>query len=203
MPFFIGIAGGSGCGKSTLAYGLQNAYPDLVEVVHFDDYQKEEEAVPFFEDMRNWDHPDAIDFDHLYTDLQAFADGKEVPVQTKSRVLNPTYEETGRLAHVLQSKPIIIVEGYMVFFDQRIRDFFDLKIFLDMPIEESMKRRDKVTYNDESVYNEKILFPMHATYVAPTKKYADFVIDVVQFGKEDVYEKVLDLLKERKLDLIF
>ena len=40
MSYLIGIAGGSGSGKSTLAYGLQDNFPDLIEVVHFDDYQK-------------------------------------------------------------------------------------------------------------------------------------------------------------------
>ena len=53
--FLIGIAGGSGCGKSTLSYRLKDKYPDLIEVVHFDDYQKEEIDVPFLEGMKRRD----------------------------------------------------------------------------------------------------------------------------------------------------
>lgn len=36
-PFVIGIAGGTGSGKSTLAFGLADAYPESVTIVHLDD----------------------------------------------------------------------------------------------------------------------------------------------------------------------
>ncbi len=65
--------------------------------------------------MRNWDHPDAVDFDSLFADLTNLINGNSVKVMTKSRVLNPTYEEKGRITHVLKPKKIIIVEGYMAF----------------------------------------------------------------------------------------
>ena len=197
--FLIGIAGGSGCGKSTLSYGLRDKYPDLIEVVHFDDYQKEEMDVPFFEGMRNWDHPDAINFEQLYSDLIQLKNNKEVEIMTKSSILNPAYEEKGRIKHVLRSKKIIIVEGYMSLYDKKIRDLFDFKIFLDIPISESMKRRDKITYNDESEYNNKILIPMHIKYVEPIKKTADLSIDVIKNTKDEVYKIVHDKLIELKL----
>lgn len=197
--FLIGIAGGSGCGKSTLSYGLRDKYPDLIEVVHFDDYQKEEMDVPFFEGMRNWDHPDAINFEQLYSDLIKLKTNKEVEVMTKSSILNPAYEEKGRIKHVLRPKRIIIVEGYMSLYDKKIRDLFDFKIFLDIPISESMKRRDKITYNDESEYNNKILIPMHIKYVEPIKKTADLSIDVIKNTKNEVYKIVHDKLIELKL----
>jgi uridine kinase len=197
--FFIGIAGGSGCGKSTLAYGLRDAYPDSIEVVHFDDYQKEEYDVPFFEGMRNWDHPDAINFEKLYVDLLQLKNNNEVEVMTKSSILNPTYEEKGRIQHILKPKKIILVEGYLTFHEKRIRDLFDLKIFLDIPISESMKRRNKITYTDESAYNAKILFPMHRTFVESTKQLAGLSIDVVKNTKEEVYKIVCDTLIDRKL----
>ncbi len=197
--FLIGIAGGSGCGKSTLSYGLRDKYPDLIEVVHFDDYQKEEMDVPFFEGMRNWDHPDAINFEQLYSDLIQLKNNNEVEVMTKSSILNPAYEEKGRIKHVLRSKKIIIVEGYMSLYDKKIRDLFDFKIFLDIPISESMKRRDKITYNDESEYNNKILIPMHIKYVEPIKKTADLSIDVIKNTKDEVYKIVHDKLIELKL----
>ena len=197
--FLIGIAGGSGCGKSTLSYGLRDKYPDLIEVVHFDDYQKEEMDVPFFEGMRNWDHPDAINFEQLFSDLVQLKNNKEVEIMTKSSILNPAYEEKGRIKHVLRSKKIIIVEGYMSLYDKKIRDLFDFKIFLDIPISESMKRRDKITYNDESEYNNKILIPMHIKYVEPIKKTADLSIDVIKNTKDEVYKIVHDKLIELKL----
>ena len=197
--FLIGIAGGSGCGKSTLSYGLRDKFPDLIEVVHFDDYQKEEMDVPFFKGMRNWDHPDAINFEQLYQDLLQLKDNQTVKIMTKSSILNPTYEEKGRIQHILEPKKIIIVEGYMTLQNNKIRDLFDLKIFLDIPIDESMKRRDKITYNDETEYNNKILIPMHKKYVEPSKENADLSIDVLKNDKDEVFKIVFDKLTEIKL----
>ena len=84
---------------------------------------------------------------------------------------------------------------YISCFDTKIRDLFDLTIFLDCPISESMKRRDKIICGDDSDnYNTKILIPMHAKYVEPTKKVADIVIDVVANSKEDVFGVVHEKL---------
>ncbi|NOR85153.1 hypothetical protein GQ473_03470 [archaeon] len=193
--FVIGVAGGSGCGKSTLSYDLKAKYPDLIEVVHFDDYQKEEVDVPFLDGIRNWDHPDAINFKQLHHDLTQLMNDKQVTVMTKSSILNPTYEEKGRIKHTLEPKKIIIVEGYLTFYDKKIKDLFDLTIFLDCPISESMKRRDKIICGDDyDGYNTKILIPMHAKYVEPTKKLADMTIDVVKNDKDDVFDIVHDKL---------
>lgn len=196
--FLIGIAGGSGCGKSTLSYRLRDKYPDLIEVVHFDDYQKEEMDVPFFEGMRNWDHPDAINFEQLYSDLIQLKNSKEIEVMTKSSILNSTYEEKGRIKHILKPRKIIIVEGYMSLHNKKIRELFDFKIFLDIPISESIERRDKITYNDESEYNNKILIPMHIKYIEPAKKIADLSIDVLKNNKDEVYKIVYDNLIKLK-----
>jgi len=182
--FIVGIAGGSGCGKSTLSYRLKDRYPTLIEVVHFDDYQKEEVDVPFFKGMRNWDHPDAIDFKKLHTDLISLIDDKDVEVMTKSSILNPAYEKAGRIQHILKPKKIIIVEGYLALYNK---------------IKESMRRRDKVTYNDESEYNDKILIPMHSKYVAPAKQIADLSIDVMKNNKEKVFDIVHKRLSELEL----
>ena len=197
--FIIGIAGGSGCGKSTLAYGLKDKYPDLVEVVHFDDYQKEEVNVPLFENMRNWDHPDAINFEQLYSDLIQLINNQKVEIMTKSSVLNPSYEKKGRIKHILNPNKIIIVEGYLALYDKKIRELFDLKIFLDIPISESMKRRNKITYNNESEYNNKILVPMHLKYVVPTEDKADLSLDVVKNNKDKVFNIIHNKLSELKI----
>ena len=76
---------------------------------------------------------------------------------------------------------------------------FDYKIYLDIPIVEGMKRRDKITYNDETEYNNKILVPMHTKYVEPTKNIADLLIDVVKNDKDKVYSIVQNKLTELKL----
>jgi uridine kinase len=197
--YFIGIAGGSGCGKSTLSYRLRKEFPDLIETVHFDDYQKEERDVPLFKGMKNWDHPEAIDFEKLYQDLRQLQSNQQVKVMTKNSIINPSYEQEGRIQHILEPKKIIIVEGYMVFQNEKVRDLLDFKIFLDISIEKSVQRRNKITYNDEEAYNDKILVPMHKKYVEPSKAIADLSIDVLKNDKEQVYQIIVDTLVEMKL----
>jgi uridine kinase len=196
-PFIIGIAGASGSGKSTLATHIKKKYSEKVEVIHFDDYQKEEKEVPLLENMRNWDHPDAIDFEKLLNDIKKLKNKEEVKILTKDRLINPNYEEVGRKENILQAKPILILEGYLALHSDKIRELLDYTIFLDIPIEESMKRRDKLVEGDE--YNSKILKPMHLKYVKPSQKYAKLQIDALKNNSEKVSQLVEQKLRELKI----
>src|SRR3989344_7035084 len=194
MSYLIGIAGGSGSGKSTLAYGLQDQFPDLIEVVHFDDYQKMKEQIPVHHSMRNWDHPEAIYFAGLLRDLELLKSGQDVQIMTKSAKHNPDYEKSGKIPHTMKAKRIVIIEGYMALTDERIRKLYDFSVFLDLHADERMKRRTKFI-NPE--YTEKILLPMHKEYVESTKEFADMVIDIEKHNDKEVRELVLHELKER------
>lgn len=188
-PYFIGIAGGSGSGKSTLAVALAKKYPDVITIVHLDDYGSKKENIPVLNGFLNREHPDAIRFDDLYHDLQTLQNGKAIMVHTKSELYNPDYllEENNTIQYTIEPKPIIIVEGYLVFHDARIREMMDKKIYLDMPIEESLKRRTKFF---DKKYFETVLIPMHHQYIEPTKRHADTVIDVSKMNLVDIMKVV-------------
>lgn len=196
MNFLVGIAGGSGAGKSTLAYGLQNRFPESIEVVHFDDYQKKRAQVPVYEGMTNWDHPDAIDFDKLRADVILLREGKNVEIMTKSARHNPDYEtsKSGRIPHVMVARPLIIVEGYMALVNPGIRALYDFSLFLDLSSEERLKRRTKVK---DDFYLERILLPMHEIHVEPTKSLAHLVIEVGAHDSRVVQEITLHALRMR------
>jgi len=196
MVYLVGITGGSGSGKSTLAYGLQVKFPDLIEVVHFDDYQKAEEDVPIHQGMKNWDHPDAINFSNLLKDLKLLKNGKSVQIMTKSTKHNPQYEENGRIPYVMEAKKIILVEGYMALTNDDIRKLYDFTIFLDLSSKERIKRRTKFI-NPE--YKNKVLLPMHEQHVESTKNFADIVINVEKYNEQEVQELVLRKLKSLKI----
>jgi len=199
MPYLIIIAGGSGSGKSTLAYSIKKKYPDLIEVIHFDDYQKGEEDVPMFYGMRNWDHPEAIYFDSLIKDIIMLKNDGDVEIFTKSSIVNPEYEAKGRIPHTMMSKKILILEGYLALYNEAVRDMADLKIYLDLNLKTGIKRRKKVTYYDESDYNSLILEPMHEKYVKPSSKYADIIINVKENDAGYIQNKIINILKEKKL----
>jgi uridine kinase len=196
MGHLISIAGCSGSGKSTLAYSLQERFPMLVEVVYFTDYQKPIEQIPFYQEMRNWDCPEAIDFDRLLSDLNLLKNGKDVEIMTKNERHNPTYpKDWKRIPYVIRAKDIIIVEGYMALVDDRVRRLYDLSIFLDLCSEERMKRRRTKKQSQE--YIERILIPMQEIHVEPTKRLADIVIDIKEHGTGDVQEQILAVFKAK------
>jgi len=201
MKYLIAIAGGTGSGKSTLAYALRDTFPDLIEVVHFDDYQRLESDIPMRHDMRDWDSPGAIKFNQLVKDLKDLKSGKDVKIMTKSFRHNPDYEKNGqkRLPFVMKSKKSIIIEGYLVLWDERARKLFDYSIFLDIDIEKSLKRRNKVIDHDMTEYTNKILIPGHKKYVEPTKEYANLVVNIEKIGKREMIETVTQKLRDANI----
>lgn len=188
----IGIAGGSGSGKSTVAVALCKKYPEKIALLHIDDYFKTKEQVPMLEGFTNWDHPESIDFEHISNDLASLKTGKSVKIVTKSELYNPSYNHLlkNKIEHTVESKPIVILEGYLALCDQTIRDLLDYKVYLDIPIEESTKRRSANKFALDQEYFSKVLVPMHQKYVEPTKTYADLVIDVSNIDPDEVFREV-------------
>lgn len=188
----IGIAGGSGSGKSSLAISLCKKYPNECALLHIDDYFKKREEVPKFERFSAFDHPDAVRFGDLCRDLLRLHDGKPVSILTKSELYNPGYrkELKNHINYMVESKPVVILEGFLALYDRRIRSLMDIKIYLDMPIEESTKRRSENKFNLEEEYFRKVLSPMHKEFAEPTKAFADLVIDATNKSKEEVFKIV-------------
>lgn len=197
MVYLICVAGSTGSGKSTLVYGLQERFPELIEIIYFTDYQKDIKQVPVCYGMKNWDCPEAIDFDKLFSDLMNLKEGKNIKIMTKNEKYNPSYTENWkRIPHTIKAKKIVFIEGYMALVSERVRELYDFSIFLDLSSEERMKRRRLKKQSQE--YIDKILIPMQKRHVEPTKKFADLIIDTQNIGIKGVQNQVLSLLKSRK-----
>jgi uridine kinase len=85
-------------------------------------------------------------------------------------------------------KPIIIVEGFLLLHDEKIRKLLDTSIFLDEKHDIRWARRP-IRGNSNKEYEDKVIIPMHNQYIEPTKKYADHVIDISNLTKEDVLKE--------------
>jgi len=66
----------------------------------------------------NYDHPNAFDFDLLYKHLQMLIQGESIKVPEYSFEL---YGRTGNY-EIVVPRPVIIVEGILLFYDERIRN---------------------------------------------------------------------------------
>ena len=180
-PFIIGIAGGSGSGKTTLATRLTKQLGDskVLSIAHDHYYKDQSGLTPAQRTKTNYDHPDAYDTDLMITHLRSLIQGESVD--------QPIYDFLAdtRSANTLliSPKPVVIVEGILVFVDPNLRDLFDLKIFVDTSADIRLIRRinrDMTEANrDLSYIIDKYLNqvrPMHEQFVEPTKQFADIVI---------------------------
>lgn len=179
-PLIIGIAGGTGSGKSTVAKRIAEAMPGSVAFIDMDAYYRNFGNLTLDERRKvNWDHPDAFDMDLLVTHLDQLA--ARVPID------KPVYDFVRHLRadEVVPIPPadVIVIDGILLFVDERVRDCCDVKVFVDTDADERLIRRIRRDMKVRGRPLEEILDqylttvqPMHLQFVEPSKRYADLVI---------------------------
>ena len=191
----IGIAGGTGSGKTTLTEHLAAHFGANISVVHHDNYYKRQN-VPFAERCKqNYDHPDAFDTDLMVQQLRELKDGHAIRCPVYSYSDHNRTDETV----LIQSAPVIIVEGILIFQDPRLRELMDIRIFVETDADVRILRRalrdvEERGRSMQSVVQQYLttVKPMHEQFVEPTRKYADIV--VLEGGHNLV---ALDLIMQR------
>jgi uridine kinase len=180
-PLVIGIAGGSGSGKTTVAQTiLQRVGPDHISFLQHDAYYKDLSGLPPTQRAEvNFDHPNSLDNELLISQIQQLKRGEsvEVPIYDFS-----THSRTDRTFKV-QPRSVILVEGILIFAEMELREFFDVKIFVDTDsdlrfirrLQRDILERGRTT---ESVIKQYLstVRPMHLDFVEPSKRYADVII---------------------------
>jgi uridine kinase len=191
-PKFIGIAGGTGAGKSTVCTALMDKYPDKIGLIQLDDYFKPANEVPKLSGHENWDHPSAIYLKKLARDLANLAKGKRIIANTKNLRLNPDYVKTGKRIPVeFKPRPIMLVEGYLVLYEQGVRKLLSTSIWLDAGHKTRWSRRVHFKYPE---YEQKVLLPMYKKYAEPTKHFAHHVIDVTNKSLRQIISEMEELV---------
>jgi len=193
----IGLAADSGCGKSTFMRRMTSIFggepkapeggnpesntllSDRTTVLCLDDYhcldrfgRKEKNVTALA--------PEAQNFDLMFQQVKDLKEGKAVE--------KPIYNHVSGLLdppEKIEAPEILIIEGLHPFFDKRVQDLLDFKIYLDISdevkfawkIQRDMKERgwtlDEVK---ASIEGRKADF---SAYVDPQKKDADVVIEVL------------------------
>ena len=196
----IGIAGGTGSGKSTFTNRLKDYFGDRVTVIYHDDYYKAHDEIPFEERQYiNYDHPDSLETDLLVAHLEALREGRSI----ECPVYDFTRHTRSHRTKIIEPSQVIIVEGILIFQDERLRDLFDIKIFVEADADERILRRVLRDMNErgrdlENIINQYLttVKPMHYLYVEPTKNLADIVINS---GLNDV---AFDIMKTKIRDIL-
>lgn len=177
----IGIAGGTGSGKTTVVHQIMNQLPQTeVGVLSQDHYYRETTDLSYEERAKiNFDHPRSIDFELLYEHLKDLKEGKAIDQPVYSFVTHNRVEDT---IHTHPRK-VMIVEGILILADKKLRELFDIKIFVHADPDERLIRRLKRDIAErgrdmEEVLNryQNTLKPMHEQFIEPTKAFADIII---------------------------
>jgi uridine kinase len=180
-PVVIGIAGGTGSGKTTVAEAIvRRIGPERIALIQQDSYYKDQSHLPMEERVRiNYDHPDSIDTALLIRHLQELIAGRPVEVPIYNFTTYTRTPHTGRV----EPRPVILVEGILVFVEKALRDLFDIKIYVDADPDIRFIRRLQRDLAErgrtlESVIQQYLstVRPMHLEFVEPSKRYADIII---------------------------
>ena len=176
----IGIAGGTGSGKTTLMKNIVERFKDRVTVISHDSYYKRHDELSYEERTKlNYDEPNALDTSLLAYHLDQLRHGKAVECPVYDFTQHNRSNET---MHI-EPRPVIIVEGILIFENEPLRELMDIRIFVDTDADIRLCRRVKrdVTKRGRSLesvltqYQETVK-PMHEKYVEPSKKYANLVV---------------------------
>jgi uridine kinase len=180
-PFVIGIAGGTGSGKTTVARRIYDSlHLDSAVFLDQDSYYRGLGHLPLEERKRlNFDHPDSLDNELLAAHLERLAAGEPID--------KPTYDFAAHTRAAksvcIEPRGVVLVEGILLFVEPRLRELFDLKIFVDTEPDVRFIRRLRRDLElrgrtVDSVIEQYLatVRPMHFEFVEPSKRYADIIL---------------------------
>lgn len=180
-PIVIGITGGTGSGKSTIAREIYESFNEKnITMIEQDSYYKDQSNLEPEERVKtNYDHPKAFDNDLLIEHIKSLVAGESIEKPIYDFSIHNRVKET----ITVEPNQIIIVEGILIFENEKLRDLMDIKIFVDTDADVRIVRRIVRDINErgrtlESVINQYLTMvrPMHLQFTEPSKRYADLII---------------------------
>jgi uridine kinase len=181
QPVVIGVAGGSGSGKTTVVSRIvESMGGDQVVVLEHDRYYHDHPELRLEERAAlNYDHPDSLETVLMVRHVNDLRAGRAVELPAYDFTRHARRHSTDHI----EPRPIIIVEGILIFADAPLRELMDVKVFVDTDDDTRFIRRLKRDVAErgrtmDSVIDQYLstVKPMHLEFVEPTKRYADIII---------------------------
>lgn len=177
------VAGCSGSGKSTVSNRIKNSFKkNEAQILCMDRFYKATaKLMPKVEKNGhpNFDHPKSFDWILLRKCLRSLLDNKPtyVPVYDYK-----THKRKSKL-ELIQPTKIIIFEGFLALYDEKLNNLAELKIFVDTSMNECFIRRlhrdqKERRRTPESIINQwnESVKPMFDIYVKPKRWLSDFLL---------------------------
>ncbi len=177
----IGICGGTGSGKTTIARAIvESVGARKVVLVEQDSYYRNLSDMPLDERKQaNFDHPDSLDSDMLVNHILRLKQGLAVEMPLYDF---KTHTRSDKI-EVIEPRPVVIVEGILIFAEPRVLDLLDVRVYVDTPDDIRLIRRLKRditergrTFERTLEQYERTIRPMHFEFVEPSKRHADVII---------------------------
>ena len=212
--FIVGLCGGQGGGKTKLSKVLCKNIPnsEIIEersffkafttkrklsagdeplVGEFGGYSKHRKLL-----LVELSNPKSYDYDKLYTTLKKLNDGEKVYIKkfdegegiyTNDEIeINP------------EKISLVIVEGYFLFKNEKVRDLINLKIYSEVDDDIRLSRllinENKYLNNNPVAFKyffliyEKYIKFSYEQYIAPTKQYANIILPNYTVNEDQTIE---------------
>jgi len=177
----LGVAGGTGSGKTTVARSILEAVgADRIAFLAQDNYYRD----VVWRDAEhlqghNFDHPDALDTELMVRHLAELKAGRAIDLPIYDFVRHRRTNETRRI----EPRPVILVEGILLFAEPELRALLDFKVFVDTDPDVRLVRRIRRDLAERGrdiadvlrQYMETVR-PMHLEFVEPSKRWADVIV---------------------------
>ncbi len=180
-PIIIGVAGGSASGKTTVSQAiLRRVGAERIAYLPHDLYYHDLSHLPLEERAGfNFDHPDALDNALLVEHLDALSAGRPINAPTYDFATYARLSQT----HTMQPRPVILLEGILIFAEPVLRRRMHIKLFVDADADLRFIRRLTRDVQERGRSLESVVAqylttvrPMHLEFVEPSKRYADLII---------------------------
>jgi len=186
QPFIIGVCGASASGKTSVCNKIldQFKFTQSVTIISLDSFYKElnaQEKEVCARGDYDFDSPNAFDWKLLFEKLEAL---RSIPPKS---VEIPTYDfcthsRTSTTTSIF-GVDIVLLEGILTFHDEKVRNAFDMKIYVETDSDTCLGRRVIRDMEHRGrdlegilIQYERFVKPGYDNFVSPQKRYADIII---------------------------
>jgi uridine kinase len=205
-PTLIAIAGASASGKSLFASTLHRELlaqygGERVAILAEDAYYRSQDHLGMDQRvLTNYDHPAAFEHELLAQHLLQLKAGQSVDMPQYCYQTHTRLPQTIRVP----AARVVLVEGILLLSDARLRNLFNITVYMDTPldiclmrrIQRDMQERGRSLASVTEQY-ERFVRPAFYEFIEPSRQHADLV--VTRGGKNEI---ALDIIKAKIRSLL-